>query len=152
LGVTLQSPVDDKFNYSEEYLRGRITGALGGRAAEQVVYGDVTTGAESDIQQVTRIAREMVTRWGMSAKVGPLSYSENGDGARFPAERPYSDATAKVIDEEVQRIADECLVRATEQLTEHRSALDALASALLEHDSLDEKQIIEVTRLPPPKA
>jgi cell division protease FtsH len=152
LGVTLQSPVDDKFNYSEEYLRGRITGALGGRAAEQVVYGDVTTGAESDIQQVTRIAREMVTRWGMSPKVGPLSYSENGDGVRFSAERPYSDATAKVIDEEVQRIADECLVRATEQLTEHRPALDALAVALLEHDSLDEKQIIEVTKLPPPKA
>jgi cell division protease FtsH len=149
LGVTLQSPVDDKFNYSEAYLRGRITGALGGRAAEQVVYGDVTTGAESDIQQVTRIAREMVTRWGMSSKVGPLSYSDNTDGARFPGERPYSDATAKLIDEEVIRITDECLRAATEQLTEHRSALDALAKALLEHDSLDEKQIIEVTKLSP---
>jgi cell division protease FtsH len=149
LGVTLQSPVDDKFNYSEAYLRGRITGALGGRAAEQVVYGDVTTGAESDIQQVTRIAREMVTRWGMSSKVGPLSYSDNADGARFPGERPFSDATAELIDEEVKRIADECLRQATEQLTEHRGALDALAKALLEHDSLDEKQILEVTRLSP---
>ncbi len=148
LGVTLQSPVDDKFNYSESYLRGRITGALGGRAAEQVVYGDITTGAESDIQQVSRIAREMVTRWGMSTRVGPLSFSDDGaDGARLPGERPYSDATARLIDEEVKQIADECLRHATEQLTQHRGALDALAAALLENDSLDEKQILEVTKL-----
>jgi len=91
----------------------------------------------------------MVTRWGMSTKVGPLSFSENGDGARFPGERPYSDATAKLIDDEVQRIVDECLRRATEQLTEHRAALNALAKALLEHDSLDEQQILEVTQLTP---
>src|SRR5207244_2365279 len=81
LGVTVQSPVDDRFNYGEDYLRGRITGALGGRAAEQLVYGIVTTGAENDLQQVTRIAHEMVVRWGMSPKVGPLNYSENPDGA-----------------------------------------------------------------------
>jgi len=150
LGVTLQSPVDDKFNYSESYLRGRITGALGGRAAEQVVFGDITTGAESDIRQVSRLAREMVTRWGMSSRVGPLSFSDDGaDGARFPGERPYSDATARLIDEEVKRIADECLLQATEQLTQHRGALDALAAALLENDSLDEKQILDVTRLSP---
>src|SRR5262247_2329284 len=74
LGVTVQSPVDDRFNYSEEYLRARIAGALGGRAAEQLVYGVVTTGAENDLQQVTLIAREMVVRWGMSPKVGPLNF------------------------------------------------------------------------------
>src|SRR5205807_6066612 len=73
LGVTVQSPVDDRFNYPEDYLRARISGLLGGRAAEKLVYGVVTTGAENDLQQVTMIAREMVTRWGMSPRVGPLS-------------------------------------------------------------------------------
>jgi cell division protease FtsH len=149
LGVTVQSPVDDRFNYGEDYLRGRITGALGGRAAEQLIYGVVTTGAENDLQQVTRIAHEMVVRWGMSPKVGPLNYSENPDGAGpLAVQRPYSEATAQLIDDEVKRIADECLQNATRLLTEHREQLEALARALLEHDSLNEAEILEVTGLP----
>ncbi|MGA8014798.1 MAG: ATP-dependent zinc metalloprotease FtsH, partial [Candidatus Dormiibacterota bacterium] len=145
LGVTLQSPVDDRFNYGEDYLRARIVGALGGRAAEIIVYGIPTTGAESDLQQVTRLAREMVVRWGMSPRVGPLNYSD-GDGSNVLAmQRPYSDATAQLIDGEVKRIAEECLARATEMLVEHRSQLDALARSLLVHDSLGEKEILEVT-------
>ena len=142
LGVTLQSPVDDRFNYGEDYLRARMIGALGGRAAEQLVYGVVTTGAENDLQQVTRIAREMVVRWGMSPKVGPLNLT---DGDANGLQKPYSEATGQLIDDEVRRIAEECLAEAERLLTEHRSQLDALAKALLKNDSLDEPQILQVT-------
>ncbi|TMD97882.1 MAG: ATP-dependent zinc metalloprotease FtsH [Chloroflexi bacterium] len=143
LGVTLQSPVDDRFNYGEDYLRARMVGALGGRAAERLVYGVVTTGAENDLQQVTRIAHEMVVRWGMSPKVGPLNFSD-GDGAMFQ-QRPYSEATASLIDDEIRRIAEECQAEAEKLLAEHRAQLDALARALLRNDSLDEAEILEVT-------
>src|SRR5438067_1636224 len=143
LGVTLQSPIDDRFNYGEDYLRARLVGALGGRAAERVVYGIVTTGAESDLLQVTRIAREMVVRWGMSPKVGPLNFSDD-EGGMF-AQRPYSDATAQLIDDEVRRIAEECQADAERLLNEHRPQLDALAHALLKDDSLDEAEILQVT-------
>ena len=143
LGVTLQSPIDDRFNYAEDYLRARLIGALGGRAAEQLVYGVVTTGAENDLQQVTRIAHEMVVRWGMSPKVGPLNYSD-GDGNAL-AQRPYSEATAQLIDDEVRRIAEECLAEAEKLLTDHRPQLDALAASLLKNDSLDEPEILQVT-------
>ena len=147
LGVTVQSPIDDRFNYGEDYLRARIVGALGGRAAESLVYGVVTTGAENDLQQVTRIAHEMVVRWGMSPIVGPLNYAGE-DGSAF--QKPYSEATAKLIDDEVKRIADECFQDARRLLKEHRGKLDDLAHALLEHDSLDEKEILAVTGLTPP--
>ncbi|HEV2139712.1 MAG TPA: ATP-dependent zinc metalloprotease FtsH [Candidatus Dormibacteraeota bacterium] len=143
LGVTLQSPVDDRFNYGEDYLRARLVGALGGRAAEHLVYGIVTTGAENDLQQVTRIAREMVVRWGMSPKVGPLNYSD-GDGSMLQ-QRPYGEATAELIDEEVRRIAEECQEEAEKLLADHRPQLDALARALLRNDSLDEAEVLEVT-------
>ena len=144
LGVTLQSPIDDRFNYGEDYLRARLVGALGGRAAEHIVYGIVTTGAENDLQQVTRIAHEMVVRWGMSPKVGPLNYSD-GDGTSPFAQRPYSEATAQLIDDEVRRYADESLADAEKLLTDHRSQLDALAQALLKNESLDEPEILRVT-------
>ncbi len=147
LGVTLQSPVDDRFNYGEDYLRARMIGALGGRAAEQLVYGVVTTGAENDLQQVRRIAEQMVVRWGMSPKVGPLNYGE-ADGNAF-AQRPYSEGTAQLIDDEVRRIAEECLTEAEKLLVDHRAQLDTLAKALLEHDSLDEAEILDVTGIKP---
>jgi cell division protease FtsH len=143
LGVTLQSPVDDRFNYGEDYLRARMIGALGGRAAERLVYGVVTTGAENDLQQVTRIAHEMVVRWGMSPKVGPVNFSD-GDGSMLQ-QRPYGESTASLIDDEIRRIAEESQVEAERLLTEHRAQLDALARALLKNDSLDEKEILEVT-------
>jgi cell division protease FtsH len=149
LGVTLQSPIDDRFNYPEDYLRGRITGALGGRAAEHIVYGVVTTGAESDLRQLTAIAREMVVRWGMSPRVGPLSYSDGAGDGRFATEKPYSDATAKLIDDEVKRIVDECFDTATRLLTEHRAQLDSLAKALIARDSLNEEEILQVAGLQP---
>ena len=144
-GVTLQSPIDDRFNYGEDYLRARLVGALGGRAAEKIVYGVVTTGAENDLLQVTRIAQQMVVRWGMSPKVGPLNYGDS-DGAAFQ-QRTYSEGTAQLIDEEVRRISEECLSEAERLLQEHRSQLDALTRALLKSDSLDEAEILEVTGL-----
>jgi cell division protease FtsH len=149
LGVTIQSPVDDRFNYGEDYLRGRITGALGGRAAERLVYNLVTTGAENDLRQVTAMARQMVVRWGMSPKIGALNYAEEGDGtgALFGGSRPYSDDTAGLIDEEVKRISDECLAQAMDLLTRNRSKLDALVHALLERDTLGEDEILSVTGL-----
>ena len=148
LGVTISSPTDDRFNYGEDYLRARITGALGGRAAEALLYGVVTTGAENDLLQVTRLAHEMVVRWGMSAAVGPLNYASENDGA-FGMQRPYSEETAKLIDSEVRRIAEECLAEASRILRDHRAQLDALAQALLHHDSLDEREILEVTGVKP---
>ena len=149
LGVTVQTPVDDRFNYGEDYLRGRITGALGGRAAEKLIYNVVTTGAENDLRQVTGLARQMVVRWGMSPKVGALNYSEDGDGTGpvFAMSRPYSDETAALIDEEVKRISDECLAEAMELLTRNRAKLDVLVHALLEHDTLSESEILGVTGL-----
>ncbi len=151
LGVTVQTPVDDRFNYGEEYLRGRITGALGGRAAEQLVYGVVTTGAESDLRTVTAIARQMVTRWGMSPKVGALNFSEDGDGSgqSLTMTKPYSEETAALIDEEVKRISDECLAQAVDMLTKHRDQLNALVHALLEHDTLGEDDILKVAGIEP---
>ena len=147
LGVTLQSPVDDRFNYGEDYLRARMVGALGGRAAERLIYGVVTTGAENDLQQVTRIAHEMVVRWGMSPKVGPLNLAD-GEAGMFQ-QRPYGEATASLIDAEIRRIAEECQEEAEKLLAEHRPQLDALAQSLLKNDSLDEAEIIEVTGIKP---
>src|SRR5881296_309302 len=149
LGVTLQSPVDDRFNYGEDYLRARMIGALGGRAAEHLIYGVVTTGAENDLQQVTRIAHEMVVRWGMSPKVGPLNFAgADGDGGIYQ-QRPYGEATASLIDAEIRRIAEECQAEAEKLLGEHRAQLDALAKALLKDDSLDEQEILAVTGIKP---
>jgi cell division protease FtsH len=156
LGVTYQRPEDDRHNYSEEYLRARITGAMGGRAAEEVVYGGRTTGAENDIQQATDMARQMVTRWGMSERLGPVTLSPRddpflrGDGfAAFGSGKPYGEATAKVVDDEVERILQECYTEGVRLIREHRDALDRLARALLEQETLDEQEILRVTRLAP---
>ena len=151
LGATVQSPVDDRFSYGEDYLRGRITGALGGRAAEELVYGIVTTGAESDLRQVTALARQMVVKWGMSPKVGVLSLAdEDGPGQPLALSRPYSEETAALIDEEVRRICQECLGQAVALLTSNRDKLDALVQALLEHDTLGEAEILAVTGIKAP--
>ncbi|MDQ6846377.1 MAG: ATP-dependent zinc metalloprotease FtsH [Candidatus Dormibacteraeota bacterium] len=151
LGATTQTPVDDRFNYGEDYLRGRITGALGGRAAEELIYAVVSTGAEADLRMVTGIAREMVVRWGMSPKVGALNYAEEANAAMgFGTQRPYSDATAELIDSEVKRISDECLAQAVALLKANRGRLDALAHALLEHDTLYAAEILRVADIRQP--
>jgi len=152
LGVTYQLPVDDRTSYGEDYLRARITGALGGRAAERLVYGLTTTGAENDLQQVTEIARHMVLRWGMSEKLGPISFVAPQDEGLPPAfqHQPYSEATAELIDAEVRRIVEESHREADRLLAEHRGKLEALAKALLKAESLNEKEIRDVTGLTDP--
>ena len=150
LGVTVQSPVDDRQNYPETYLRARIVGALGGRAAEKLVYDVVTTGAENDLHQVTVIARQMVVNWGMSPLVGPLNLAEETENqALVMTQRSYSEATAQVIDSEVKRIVEECLIEARDLLSRNRDKLEALTLALLRDESLDEDEILKVTGLPP---
>ena len=141
LGVTFQSPSTDRYGYDARYLEGRIVGALGGRAAEELVYGNVTTGAESDLEQVTRIARQMVGRWGMSDVIGLVSVLP------APGEEPYygpggpvqvSDDTRELVDREVRRIVEACYDRARRMLAANRDRLESLTQALLEHETLDE--------------
>lgn len=134
LGVTLSTPESDRYAYDERYLRGRITGALGGMAAEDVVFGVITTGAENDLEQVTGIARGMVGRWGMSQKVGPLSVLPN-DGQQPQA----SPATLALVDDETRRIVEECYADAVRILSENRDKLEGIVAALLEHETLDEE-------------
>jgi cell division protease FtsH len=137
LGVTLQSPEDDRYGYDSHYLRGRIMGLLGGRAAEDLVYGDVTTGAEGDLEQVTLIARQMVGRWGMSERVGLVSVLPADDDDALLA-ATAAEATRELVDSEVRRIVSEAYELALARLREHRDRLDALAQALLERETLDE--------------
>lgn len=153
LGVTYQRPVSDRYNYPEAYLRAKIVGILGGRAAEEIIYGTRTTGAESDIEQATNLARQMVTRWGMSERLGmvQLAPRENpylrGAGG-YSVARPFSEETAKTIDAEVLKIIGESHQEARRLLTEYREQLDALAKALMDQETLDEQEILRVTALP----
>jgi cell division protease FtsH len=138
LGVTFQSPEADRYGYSAKYLRGRIIGALGGRAAEEVVFGDMTTGAESDLDQVSAIARQMVGRWGMSQAIGPVTVlPPPGSESPFGLDG-VAPATKELIDAEVRKIVESCYAEAIGLLREHRDQLDRLAHKLLESETLDE--------------
>jgi cell division protease FtsH len=139
LGVTLSTPDVDRASYSREELEAKIKVALGGRVAEEVVYSKITTGAESDIQQLTQIARQMVGRWGMSDKLGPLALlpSEGAGGYLLPGAAETSQQTQWLIDEEVRRIVDEAHTAVTRLLTDHRSQLESLGRALLGAETLD---------------
>ncbi len=156
LGVTWQAPPDDRHNYAEADLRARIAGALGGRAAEALALGTPSTGAENDLQQATALARQMVTRWGMSPRVGPV-YAAREDGGFLgqAGDMPdlgagVSSRLAAIIDQETKRITDECYQLAEDTLRRERWRLEALATALLERESLDEEEIRQVTGLPAP--
>jgi cell division protease FtsH len=138
LGVTLSTPEADRYGYDASYLRGRIIGALGGMAAEQEVFEVVTSGSESDLESVTRIARSMVGRWGMSERIGALSVlPAEGD----PRMAGISDGLLNAVDEEVRRITDECYAEARRLLKEHRDKLDAVVEQLLIHETLDEPEV-----------
>ena len=136
MGVTVSTPDNDKYAYDEQYLRGRITGALGGMAAEDVVFGVITTGAESDLEQVTNIARSMVGRWGMSQKVGRLSILP-ADQAQAQGQFAAQE-TLDIVDGEARRVVEECYQQAVSMLREHRDKLDSLSTVLLERETLDE--------------
>jgi len=140
LGVTFSAPDADRFNYEYHELLARIDVALGGRVAEEVVFGEITTGAESDIQQLTEIARHMVGRWGMSETVGPLAVigRDGASGPLFPGVDEVSDDTHRLVDTEVRSIVDKAHERVVQLITANRAKLDSLAEALLEHETLDE--------------
>ena len=152
LGVTYQRPEDDRYNFSESYLRGRIVGALGGRAAEEIVYGDRTTGAENDLHQVTRMAQGMVTRWGMSEAIGPVALVQEGGqylgGQQSGVAQGFSQATLERVDMATRQIIEECYQEALKLLRDNRDALDKLAAALMERETLDEKQVLAATGIP----
>jgi cell division protease FtsH len=150
LGVTFQSATEDRYGYDEDYLRGRIAGALGGRAAEQIVYGRVTTGAEGDLEQVSKLARMMVGRWGMSEAIGPMSVlPPDADGPL--AHGAVAESTRRLIDSEARRIVEECYGHAVRRLQEHRDQLEALAHALLERETLDEVDAYAAAGFQPPE-
>ena len=148
LGVTLSTPESDRYGYDANYLRGRIIGALGGMAAEQEIFNVVTTGAENDLEMVTRIARSMVGRWGMSERIGTLSVLPSEGDPRMAG---ISDGLLDAVDEEVRRITDECYAEARRLLREHRQKLDAIVVQLLAHESLDEPEIYEAAGIPRPQ-
>jgi cell division protease FtsH len=141
LGVTFSAPDVDRLNYLEPEVHARIKVALGGRSAEELVFGEVSTGAESDIQQLTELARQMVGRWGMSQAVGPLSViSRDGVGPLLPGAADVSPETQRLVDGEVRRIVTELHEQVLTLLEENRTRLDALAAALLEHETLDQDE------------
>jgi cell division protease FtsH len=149
LGVTLSAPDQERTNYDEEYLITRIKVALGGRVAEELVYGSISAGAESDIQQLTAIARQMVGRWGMSRAIGPIAViPSDGQGPLLPGVSEVSESTQRLVDEEVRRIVEEAHHAVSRLLSEHRDRLDSLTEALLEAETLDEDQAYAAARVP----
>ena len=155
LGVTVQMPDEDRHNYSRQYLLGRLAMMLGGRAAEMVVYDEITTGAENDLKQATGLARRMVGLWGMSPDVGPL-YLGTGEehvflGREITQDKSYSDATAEKVDAAVRQIVENALREAVELNTAYRDKLDAMVAALLEKETLDAPEVIEIFGKPVPE-
>jgi cell division protease FtsH len=148
LGVTFSAPDADRFNFDERHLLAQIKVALGGRVAEEVVFGDLTTGAESDIQQLTRIARGMVGRWGMSRAVGPIAVlPADGQGPLLPGVSETSEQTQQLVDEEVRRIVEQAHEETTVTLSAHRANLDALVAALLDRETLDQHEAYDAAGL-----
>jgi cell division protease FtsH len=148
LGVTMSLPKEDRLGYSKDWALDRIAMALGGRVAEQLMIGDITTGAADDFRQATHIARSMVTEWGMSEKLGPLAYLEREESflpfMPGPRRGEYSEKTARDIDEEVHRIITEQFARVTQLIQANVDKLTGLAKALLERETLDSEEILAV--------
>jgi cell division protease FtsH len=147
LGVTQQLPLEERHIYKKEYIADSIVVALGGRIAEDIVFGHVSTGAQNDLVRITEMARRMVREWGMSERIGPMAWGSQGPvflGEDLVHTRDYSDETARVIDEEVERILRQEEARARRVLRLHRRGLDALAKALLEHETLDGDEVARI--------
>jgi cell division protease FtsH len=153
LGVTFSAPDSDRFNYLEPEIRAKIKVSLGGRAAEEVVFGDISTGAESDIDQLTALARQMVGRWGMSDAIGPLALlPRDGGGGPFSGGPELSPDTQKLIDDEMHRVVSEAHEQVVALLQDNRDRLDDLAQALLEHETLDEDDAYAAAGVTHPRA
>jgi len=148
LGVTQQLPVDEKHTYPKQYLLDNITILLGGRAAEELILKDFTTGSGNDIERATNIARKMVCEWGMSDEMGPLSYGKKEEqiflGREFATHKDYSEETAERIDKEISRIVSQCYEKAKQFLADHMHVLNSLAAALLEKEVLNSTEIDEI--------
>jgi cell division protease FtsH len=138
LGVTLSTPDSDRVSYSLSELDAKIKVSLGGRVAEELVYDEITTGAESDLQQLTQIARQMIGRWGMSENLGPIAWvASDGEGPLLPGASDTSPQTQWLVDEELHRLVDGAHGEVTQLLTQHRAELDNLAHVLLKAETLD---------------
>ncbi len=149
LGVTFSAPDADRFNFEQQHLLAQIKVALGGRVAEEIVFSDITTGAESDIQHLTRIARHMVGRWGMSRVIGPIAViPQDGMGPLLPGVAETSESTQRLVDEEVRRIVESALAEVGVLLRERRPNLDSLVACLLEQETLDEADAYAAAGLP----
>ncbi len=156
LGVTTYLPMDEKHTYSKDYLEAMITYAFGGRAAEKLIFNELTTGAGNDIERASQLARKMVCEWGMSEKLGPLTYGAKEEeiflGREVTKHRDFSEDTANVIDEEVKKIVSACMKRAEKILSDNIDKLHNLANVLLEREILDGEEIDKILRgetLPP---
>jgi len=145
LGVTMQLPMDEQHTYQRNYLINSLAILMGGRCAEEICLGEMTTGAGNDIERATEMARKMVCEWGMSEKMGPLTYGAKEEqvflGKDFSSQKNFSDQTAKLIDQEVKILVMGGYTRATELLTQNRDKLEEMAQALLEHETLNAKNI-----------
>jgi subtilisin family serine protease len=150
LGVTAQLPIDDRRNYSREYLFARMMVALGGRVAEEIAIGSITTGAENDLRQVTSLARRMVAQFGMSQSVGPLNFGDEETqpflGYSLSQGRSYSEATAAKIDAEVKRLVEDAHRQTRQLLQEHSAQLDRLAQELLSNEIVEQARVLEIAR------
>jgi cell division protease FtsH len=150
LGVTQQLPMDDRHIYRQDYIEDSLVVRMGGRIAEELVFGVISTGANNDLVGSTELARKMVREWGMSDRVGPMAWGSQGAvflGEDLMHSRDYSDETARVIDEEVERILREQEDRCRETLTEQRNGLDLVARALLEHETIDGSEVYRLVAL-----
>ena len=151
LGVTFSAPEADRFSYDEEYLMTKIKVALGGRGADELVFGERTTGAEADIKQLTDIARQMVGRWGMSEAIGPIAVlPQDGRTPFLPGGAEVAERTQELVDQEVRRLVDAAYEEVTELLRANRDKLDTLASALLEKETLEEHEAYAAAGMTPP--
>jgi cell division protease FtsH len=156
LGYTMQLPLEDRYTLTKQELLARLTVMMGGRAAEELAFSEVTTGAQNDLESATEIARRMVCEFGMSERLGALTYGKRERqiflGRDLFEERNYSEQTAVLIDEEIRRIVDGCYERAKHELVTHRAKLEALATALLEKEVLDGEEVKQILGLQPAAA
>jgi cell division protease FtsH len=145
LGATEQIPLEEHYNLQQSYLRDRIGVLLGGRTAEQLVFGEVSSGAEDDLKQATRLAQHMITHWGMSERLGPVAFRRGEEhiflGREMTQARDFSEHTAQIIDDEIRRLVKEIEQSVIQLLTSHRSQLEAIATTLLEKETLEANEI-----------
>src|SRR5207244_1908571 len=150
LGVNVNVPEEERFHYGVDHFKARLVSIMGGRAADRLVYGQPYAGAENDLKQATRLARYMVTHWGMSERLGPMSFRVGEEhlflGKEIQEARDFSEGIAEIIDEEVQRLLREADQRSYDLLKEHRADLDTLAEALLHREELQRDEIEQILK------